>query len=108
MQLTGVVLLLFGFGVRYWALQHLARAGVTELDLHWAAPQRSYAEGGPYRVLRNPMYWGTIFMLAGAGMAALGGPGVVLFLPAVPYLANRGRMERQIREELDRGVRLCP
>lgn len=77
--------------LRLWCARLLKKAGVNDYE----RLQRPLyiVRRGPYRLVRHPMYVGSVVMLAGAGMLALGWGGVVLGYAVVPFLRARALME---------------
>ncbi len=62
----GTLLLILAGLVRSWATAYLQSAVVHDADIH---SERLLADG-PYRYLRNPLYFGNILMAAGIGLLA--------------------------------------
>lgn len=90
----GLALIVVGYGIRLWALIQLRRAGLKDIDIYQTAkPPGGFVKTGPYRFVAHPAYWGSILILTGAGIAALGWGGAVLCLPSVPYFVQRARLE---------------
>ena len=63
---TGIVLLWTGVGLRIWAVLTLGRFFRTVVMLQ---DGHQLVTSGPYRVLRNPAYLGTLLTLLGLGVA---------------------------------------
>jgi protein-S-isoprenylcysteine O-methyltransferase Ste14 len=63
---TGVGLMVFGLGLRFWANRTLGR--FYSRTLRVAEGQR-IIQSRPYRVIRHPGYSGVLLMWAGAGLA---------------------------------------
>jgi protein-S-isoprenylcysteine O-methyltransferase Ste14 len=60
---AGLILLLFGAGIRIWAQMHLRNRLVKTLE---------FTSSGPYQLVRNPLYIGnTLIILAGAFFSGL-------------------------------------
>ena len=91
--LTGALLFTAGILVRLWAARTFQRQGFT--DWERIGVPKVIVEDGPYRWLRHPMYLGTILMMAGAGIAALGWGGAVLAYAVVPVLRWRVVLETE-------------
>lgn len=96
MMAIGYVLFCAGLGLRLWSIYTLRGVGVsgTSFDLVKLPPR--IASGGPYRLCRHPAYLGSLAMIAGVGMAALGAPGAVLAVPAWPFYWDRMVRENEI------------
>jgi protein-S-isoprenylcysteine O-methyltransferase Ste14 len=72
---AGIVLVLTGVGLRIWAaltLKRVLRTVVTPQDGH------PLVTSGPYRMLRNPAYAGTLLTLLGLGVALGSWPSVLV------------------------------
>lgn len=106
--LAGFLIALGGLVLRYWAFDHLTRAGLDRAHVEQVLPPPSWAKGGPYRLANHPAYWGSLAMLAGIGIAALGWAGWVLCLPVVPFLYERAMREDRMRRSLPRGIQGLP
>jgi protein-S-isoprenylcysteine O-methyltransferase Ste14 len=93
-------------GLRKWALLHLGAAGIDSyLKLAITAPPNRYCTEGPYRWMRHPAYAGSLILIAGCGMLALGWGGFVIFLGAWPHFTRRVVLEenqRALHEETRR------
>ena len=83
-------LLLFGLGVHLWsgAMFHV-----------WDAIQRmELSQKGPYRLVRHPMYAGTLLMMSGAGLIWMG---IIAILPTVAsYLLLKRLIEVEEKDLL--------
>ena len=92
---VGLAMIALGYGLRFWGIAHLKRAGLTNL-VGTRVPER-YATSGPYRFVRHPLYWGGAAAMAGVGLVAFGWPGFVLAYPAMPYFVERAMYESEMR-----------
>ncbi|MDB6173105.1 MAG: hypothetical protein JWL59_2416 [Chthoniobacteraceae bacterium] len=77
---TSLLLVIGGLGLRAWAA---SRAGDHTRTIHIEAP--ALVTGGPYSMVRNPIYLGTIIL--GLGMVGLIGDPRMLFLCAITFAA---------------------
>ena len=57
---TAIALCSLGVGIRCWAVKHCG---------YGSGERKSLAVGGPYQFVRNPLYWGNLFVIL-AGVAA--------------------------------------
>lgn len=94
---VGLVMLLGGLGLRAWALKTLLAAGLTHAEILEVALPKTYTADGPYRWLDHPAYVGSLLVIAGAGVMALGPGGAVLALAAWPFFASRIHGENRLR-----------
>ena len=62
----GLILMLAGMGLRYWAAKTLGAFYTRTLLIQ---TEQRVVEQGPYRLLRHPGYVGDFLMFVGAGMA---------------------------------------
>lgn len=100
---VGIALAALGQAVILWARAVLRRHGIySRQHLAGVARPNSWATEGPYR-LRHPIYYASLLMIAGVGIAALGWFGFVLALPALPYYQGKMALEDYIR-----GADECP
>ncbi|MDF7800882.1 isoprenylcysteine carboxylmethyltransferase family protein [Pontiellaceae bacterium B1224] len=85
----GLVLMIFGAGFNIW--------GRVFLKTNWADHVRIYDDqqlvtGGPYRIVRHPLYASIIWMFYGAALAYLNPlaaiENTVIFIPAMVYRSN--------------------
>jgi protein-S-isoprenylcysteine O-methyltransferase Ste14 len=63
---AGIVGMVLGIGLRFWANETLGGAYTRTLR---TVPGQSVISGGPYRVLRHPGYAGVLLMWLGAALA---------------------------------------
>lgn len=63
----GTVLVLSGFGLRWWAVATLGRFFRTTIEVE--SDQR-VIESGPYRLIRHPAYSGILLLFLGYGLTA--------------------------------------
>ncbi len=101
-QLIGCAMILSGQGFRVMCMRELQKVGIkTWMQLAVAATPTRWTTAGPYRYLRHPAYWGSLWMFAGAGMAAFGDvAGLVLFVPALPHYNRRIVLEEVMRAQV--------
>lgn len=69
LQVVGILLLAFGFALFVASLRRFATEGKGTLA-PWDPP-RVFVASGPYRLVRNPMISGVIFMLCGEALVLL-------------------------------------
>ena len=65
-QIVGAVLVILGGGLAVWCIltfAHKGRGTPAPFD-----PPRRLVVSGPYRWVRNPMYWGAVLILSGAAL----------------------------------------
>jgi protein-S-isoprenylcysteine O-methyltransferase Ste14 len=95
---AGIALMVLGLGLIVW--------GIVALGPNLAAVPRPkqgaiLVEGGPYRVVRHPMYTGAILIAFGWALAVAGSLSLVYAGMVVGFLAIKtAREERWLREEL--------
>jgi protein-S-isoprenylcysteine O-methyltransferase Ste14 len=91
LRLVGLVLLVAGFGLAFWAARLFRRAG-TALPVWQAATV--IVRSGPYAWSRNPIYVGALLAYLGIALA-LRSNGVLWLLPAVALLLEFGVVRRE-------------
>jgi protein-S-isoprenylcysteine O-methyltransferase Ste14 len=79
---VGAAIYIAGFGMVASCAVEFYRAGRGTLA-PWSPP-KALVVGGFYRWTRNPMYWGVLIAVAGAGVAAAS-PLLVLYLIALTF-----------------------
>lgn len=94
---AGFALLAAGLLLRLWAVRALLRAGLTQHDILEIRAPEAYTTAGPYRWLDHPAYAGSLLIIAGVGVLALGPPGAVLALASWPFFAARIHAENRLR-----------
>ena len=90
-------LITLGLSLRAWAVMTLHRAGISESDFLRVVRPKEWVTHGPYRYFDHPAYWGSMLIVAGVGMVALGPGGFVLALPLWPLLKWRMAEEEALR-----------
>lgn len=74
-----------GAGLHWWAWRAFRRRDTTVRD---AERPRTLVTGGPYRLVRNPMYLGGILILAGSALL-LGAWTPFVVVPAYAWVCHR-------------------
>jgi protein-S-isoprenylcysteine O-methyltransferase Ste14 len=64
--IAGIVLMLFGVGLRWWAIITLGRYFTFDVAVR---STQSVVQSGPYRFVRHPSYSGTLLILLGVSLA---------------------------------------
>jgi protein-S-isoprenylcysteine O-methyltransferase Ste14 len=64
--LAGIVVIVLGAGLRWWAIFTLGRYFTFEVAVR---STQSVVQSGPYRFVRHPSYTAILIMLVGVGMA---------------------------------------
>lgn len=90
----GILLMLGGLGMRFWAAQTLGRFYTRTLQ---TLEGQQIIDRGPYRMLRHPGYLGVWLLDLGAGLAI--GNWVVLLL-----VASTGLLTRLYRIQVEEGM----
>jgi protein-S-isoprenylcysteine O-methyltransferase Ste14 len=84
----GLVIMMAGTGLRYWAAKTLGEYYMRTLQIK---TQHAVVEIGPYHVIRHPGYLGVILMFLGAGLAVVNWIAIVV-IPVVLLLAYHYRI----------------
>ena len=84
----GLVIMMAGTGLRYWAAETLGEYYMRTLQIK---TQHTVVEVGPYHVIRHPGYLGVILMFIGAGLAVVNWIAIVV-IPVVLLLAYHYRI----------------
>jgi len=95
--MPGMFLIVIGYGLRAWGMQHLKTSGIADLSGIRIPKDGVYCTTGPYKYLKHPLYWGSLLVIAGIGVLVFGMSGLVLAIPAVPYFVERGFLETEAR-----------
>lgn len=95
----GLAMILAGQGLRLWAVRELRRVGVVGWEFLFPG---SYNPGGPWLTrgpfrLRHPCYIGSLLIIGGVGVCALGLGGLALVVPALPFFEDRVWREERLR-----------
>ncbi|HEX8036402.1 MAG TPA: isoprenylcysteine carboxylmethyltransferase family protein [Ktedonobacterales bacterium] len=91
--IAGIVLILLGGGLRWWAILTLGR--YFTFDVAVRATQK-VVQTGPYRLIRHPAYSGTLLSLLGVGLALANWVSLVAILAGVLIgLLYRVRVEEK-------------
>lgn len=91
--IAGIVLILLGGGLRWWAILTLGR--YFTFDVAIRATQK-VVQTGPYRFIRHPAYSGTLLSLLGIGLALANWASLVAILAgALTGLLYRVRVEEK-------------
>jgi protein-S-isoprenylcysteine O-methyltransferase Ste14 len=64
--IAGIVVILLGTALRWWAIFTLGRYFTIDVAVR---PTQSVVQSGPYRFVRHPSYTAILIMLLGVGMA---------------------------------------
>jgi protein-S-isoprenylcysteine O-methyltransferase len=78
----GLLAIVFGLAVRWWAVLSLRRFFTVDVAIH---PDHRLVRIGPYRLVRHPAYAGSL--LSFAGLAICGSSWVSLLVTLVPITA---------------------
>ena len=84
----GLVIMMAGTGLRYWAAETLGEYYMRTLQIK---TQHTVVEVGPYHVIRHPGYLGVILMFIGAGLAVVNWIAIVV-IPVILLLAYHYRI----------------
>lgn len=93
---AGCALFVLGMALRWWGYHELCKVGITNLS--GLRIPRVFTDRGPYQFTHHPLYLGSLFILSGVGMMALGWGGFIVAVAAVPYFAERAVLENELRE----------
>jgi protein-S-isoprenylcysteine O-methyltransferase Ste14 len=75
--IAGIVLMLLGVALRWWAIIVLGRYFTLDVAVR---PTQTVVQSGPYRFVRHPAYSGTLLFLLGVGLALANWASVVAVL----------------------------
>jgi len=89
-QLAAAALLVAGLAWSVWSLRFLGR------NLSVIAQAREVADGGPYRLVRHPLYTGEIVSALGLAIGAGTAAGFALLLALCAMQGYRARREEQV------------
>ncbi len=89
-QLAADTLLVAGTTWSVWSLRYLGK------NLSVIAQARGVADGGPYRLVRHPLYAGEIVSALGLAVAAGSVPAMALWLALIGMQVYRARREEQV------------
>ncbi len=73
----GLVFILLGVGLRWWAILTLGRYFTRDVAV---SADQAIVERGPYRLVRHPAYSGTFLTMLGVGLALANWAGLVALL----------------------------
>ena len=96
---TGILVFLAGLTLRGLAGIYLVEAGWHLKDALLVTSPPGIATGGPYRFLKHPAYIGSLLMIAGAGLVALGWGGAIVSFAALPFYQARMVEEEALLKE---------
>lgn len=96
-MIWGLLLVAVGLALRSWSMATLYKVGIGTLEFSDIIKPLSYTYKGPYRFMRHPAYLGSMMVLAGLGVLALGLQGAVIAVAAWPFYASRIYAENQLR-----------
>lgn len=97
--IAGVVLILLGVALRWWAILTLGRYFTYDVAVR---PSQAVVQSGPYRFVRHPAYSGTLLSILGLGLALANWASLVAVLAGgVLGMLYRVRVEeRALRDAL--------
>jgi protein-S-isoprenylcysteine O-methyltransferase Ste14 len=91
--IAGIVLILLGGALRWWAILTLGHYFTFDVAVRVSQP---VVQSGPYRLIRHPAYSGTLLVLLGIGLALANWASIVAILTGVLIgLRYRVRVEEQ-------------
>ena len=91
--IAGLVLVLLGGGLRWWAILSLGRYFTFDVAVR---SEQQVVQSGPYRFVRHPAYSGTLLSLFGIGLALANWASIVAIVAAALLgLLYRVRVEEQ-------------
>ena len=93
----GVVLILAGLAIRWWAILSLGRAFTVDVAI---AQDQRLVERGLYRVVRHPAYSGALLSFVGFGLLLGNWPSLIAIVVPITsaFLYRIGVEERALRE----------
>jgi protein-S-isoprenylcysteine O-methyltransferase Ste14 len=90
---AGIVLILLGGGLRWWAILTLGRYFTFDVAVR---STQKVVQTGPYRLIRHPAYSGTLLSLLGIGLALANWASLAAILAGAIFgLLYRVRVEEQ-------------
>lgn len=97
--IAGIVLMVLGVAVRWWAILTLGRYFTLDVAVR---PTQAVVQSGPYRVVRHPAYSGTLLILLGIGVALANWASLVAILAGglIGHLYRVQVEERALEEAL--------
>ncbi|MGO8948698.1 MAG: methyltransferase family protein [Ktedonobacterales bacterium] len=91
--LAGIVVIVLGAALRWWAIFTLGRYFTMDVQLR---STQTVVQSGPYRVVRHPSYTGILIMLLGVGIVLANWASIVVLLATgVIGLLYRVRVEER-------------
>jgi protein-S-isoprenylcysteine O-methyltransferase Ste14 len=95
----GIVLMLAGMAIRYWAVRTLGAFYTRTLRV---SSGHQVVDSGPYRFVRHPGYVGTILLLGGAAVATANWVAIIVgpALVVAMYVLRIRAEETMLRSEL--------
>ncbi|MDQ2791282.1 MAG: isoprenylcysteine carboxylmethyltransferase family protein [Actinomycetota bacterium] len=96
---VGVALIVFGAGLRQWAITTLGRFFTLEVRI---AEDQPVIDSGPYRLVRHPSYAGALLTFLGIGLA-LGNwlsPAVLALVPTLGFVRRITVEEQALSAQL--------
>ncbi len=78
--IAGLILILLGGGLRWWAILLLGRYFTLDVAVR---PTQQVVQSGPYRFVRHPAYSGTLLSFVGIGLALANWASLVVLLASV-------------------------
>jgi protein-S-isoprenylcysteine O-methyltransferase Ste14 len=77
LTLVGIIVVLLGAAIRWWAILTLGRYFTFEVAVR---STQSVVQSGPYRFVRHPSYTGILIMLLGVGIALTNWASLIVIL----------------------------
>ena len=75
--IAGIILMLLGVALRWWAILILGRSFTLDVAVR---PTQQVIQSGPYRLIRHPAYSGTLLTLLGVGLGLANWASVVALI----------------------------
>jgi protein-S-isoprenylcysteine O-methyltransferase Ste14 len=97
LPLAGLAVYAFGIFLRYWGIIALGRQFTRDVQIR---SSDRIVSGGPFRLLRHPLYTGLFCIVSGFSMFTASLPGLLLVLFLfLPFLLQRIRIEERMLKE---------
>lgn len=95
-HIIGLVILVFGLGFAVWARIHLGRYWSARIAL---AQDHQLIQTGPYRLVRNPIYFGALVAVIGTAVVIGEIRAIIAFLLALAAFLLKIRQEEKLLRE---------